>query len=45
MTIQFSTKLNTYIAYDKRGVLLGKYSPKDHGTVEEFRNAMIALTA
>lgn len=45
VTIQFNTRKNTYIALDIRGMVLGIYDPKVHGTVEEFRNAMAELAA
>lgn len=45
MTITFNNKKQTYIAVDKRGLVLGIYNPAEHGTVEEFRNAMAALVS
>ena len=43
MQITYSKAKQTYVAQDKHGHVLGIYDPKVHGTVEDFRNAMIAM--
>ncbi len=40
MSINFNTTLNTYVAQDTIGQVLGIYDPAVHGTVEEFKHAM-----
>lgn len=42
MSINYQSALNTYVAQDAYGVVLGIYDPAKHGTVEEFRHAMTA---
>ncbi len=40
MSINYQHALNTYVAQDAYGVVLGIYDPAKHGTVEEFKHAM-----
>lgn len=45
MSINYNAQLNTYVAQDTIGQVLGIYDPAVHGTVEEFRHAMTEANA
>lgn len=45
MSINYQHALNTYVAQDHFGVVLGIYNPAEHGTVEEFKHCMTELHA
>lgn len=40
MSINFNARLNTHVAQDRFGVVLGIYSPAEHGSLEEFKRLM-----
>lgn len=37
MQIYYEPRLNTHIAVDNSGVILGKYNPKEHGSLDDFK--------
>ncbi len=43
MTINYSTRLDTYVAQDEYGVVAGIYNASEYGSLEEFRHAMGVL--
>ena len=40
MSINYQSALNTYVAQDQYGVVLGIYDPAAHGTLDEFKHRM-----
>lgn len=45
MSINFNTRLKTYVAQNERGEVLGIYDPKRHGTVDDFKREMVHASA
>lgn len=40
MSINYNARLNTHVAQDRFGVVLGIYNPAQHGSLDEFRRLM-----
>ena len=41
MSINFTDRLQTYVAQNERGEVLGIYDPSKYGTVADFKREMV----